>query len=60
MLRRRLQRWLGEKRPLDERLNGLFKEPLEFKDGHITVPQKPGLGYAIDRDAVDNLTLRRF
>jgi L-alanine-DL-glutamate epimerase-like enolase superfamily enzyme len=28
--------------------------------GYIPTPQKPGLGYEIDRDAVDNLTLQRF
>ena len=28
--------------------------------GYIPAPRKPGLGYEIDRDAVDNLTLQRF
>ena len=28
--------------------------------GFIAAPQKPGLGYAIDRNAVDNLTLQWF
>jgi len=30
------------------RLDSLFKEPLVFEDGYITVPQKPGLGLEID------------
>jgi L-alanine-DL-glutamate epimerase-like enolase superfamily enzyme len=28
--------------------------------GYISAPQKPGLGYDIDRDEVENLTLQRF
>ncbi len=30
------------------RLDDLFREPLVFADGHIAVPQKPGLGLEID------------
>ncbi len=30
------------------RLDDLFREPLLFQDGHITVPTKPGLGLEID------------
>jgi L-alanine-DL-glutamate epimerase-like enolase superfamily enzyme len=33
---------------VNEKLNGLFKEPLEFKDGHIAIPMKPGLGLELD------------
>jgi L-alanine-DL-glutamate epimerase-like enolase superfamily enzyme len=29
-------------------------------EGCIAGPQKPGLGYDIDRDEVENLTLQRF
>jgi L-alanine-DL-glutamate epimerase-like enolase superfamily enzyme len=36
---------------VNERLNGLFKEPLELRDGYLTVPQKPGLGLELDEDA---------
>jgi L-alanine-DL-glutamate epimerase-like enolase superfamily enzyme len=28
--------------------------------GYIAGPQKPGLGYDIDRDKVEDLTLQRF
>jgi L-alanine-DL-glutamate epimerase-like enolase superfamily enzyme len=28
--------------------------------GYIAAPQKPGLGYDIDRDKVEDLTLQRF
>ena len=33
-------------------LNTIFKEPLEFKDGHITMPTGPGLGLEIDTDRI--------
>jgi L-alanine-DL-glutamate epimerase-like enolase superfamily enzyme len=36
---------------VNERLNGLFKEPLEFKDGYLTVPTRPGLGLELDQEA---------
>ncbi len=36
---------------VNERLNALFKEPLEFRDGYITVPMRPGLGLELDEDA---------
>ena len=29
-------------------LRDLFKSPLEFKDGHLTVPDSPGLGLELD------------
>jgi L-alanine-DL-glutamate epimerase-like enolase superfamily enzyme len=29
-------------------------------DSYIAAPQKPGLGYEIDRDKVEDLTLQRF
>jgi glucarate dehydratase len=31
----------------------LTKEPLKIRDGRIAVPQRPGLGIEIDREAVD-------
>lgn len=37
---------------VNERLNDLFEEPLEFKDGFITVPSKPGLGLELDEAAL--------
>ena len=36
---------------VDQRLNGLFKEPLVFEDGYLTVPTGPGLGLELDEDA---------
>ncbi len=36
---------------VNERLNSLFKEPLVFEDGYLTVPQRPGLGLELDDDA---------
>jgi hypothetical protein len=34
--------------------------PIVDSEGFIGAPHKPGLGYDIDRDAVDNLTPQRF
>ena len=34
--------------------------PIVDGEGYIEAPHKPGLGYDIDRDAVENLTLQRF
>jgi glucarate dehydratase len=31
----------------------LTKDPLQIKDGFLTVPQKPGLGVELDRAEVD-------
>jgi len=28
------------------------------QDGYVYAPKKPGLGYEIDRDALDKLTIR--
>ncbi len=36
---------------VDRRLNSLFKEPLVFEGGHLTVPTGPGLGLELDEDA---------
>jgi L-alanine-DL-glutamate epimerase-like enolase superfamily enzyme len=36
---------------VDRRLNSLFKEPLVFEDGYLTVPTGPGLGLELDEDA---------
>ncbi|MCI0438083.1 MAG: mandelate racemase/muconate lactonizing enzyme family protein, partial [Chloroflexi bacterium] len=38
-------------------LNALFKEPLEFKDGYITIPMKPGLGLEIIPERVKEMAL---
>ena len=32
---------------------GLFKEPLQFKDGYIELPQGPGLGFEIDEEGLE-------
>jgi L-alanine-DL-glutamate epimerase-like enolase superfamily enzyme len=34
--------------------------PIVDDEGFINAPHKPGLGYDIDRDAVEDLTLQRF
>jgi L-alanine-DL-glutamate epimerase-like enolase superfamily enzyme len=39
---------------------GMADLPTIDGKGFIAAPQKPGLGYAIDPDAVENLTLQRF
>ncbi|MGB8390547.1 mandelate racemase/muconate lactonizing enzyme family protein, partial [Mycobacterium sp.] len=39
---------------------GMADLPTIDGKGFIAAPQKPGLGYAIDLDAVENLTLQRF
>ncbi|MCC6153995.1 MAG: mandelate racemase/muconate lactonizing enzyme family protein [Candidatus Hydrogenedentes bacterium] len=36
----------GHKSPLHD----LFKTPLEYKDGHLTVPDEPGLGLEVDEE----------
>ena len=36
---------------VDAQLNSLFKEPLVFGDGCLTVPTKPGLGLELDEAA---------
>jgi len=33
--------------------NDLIVDPLPFSDGHIKVPEKPGLGVELDEDAID-------
>ncbi|MCC6694976.1 MAG: mandelate racemase/muconate lactonizing enzyme family protein [Candidatus Hydrogenedentes bacterium] len=35
---------------LDSALHALFKNPLEFKDGRMKVPEGPGLGLELDED----------
>ena len=44
----RPQEFTGPRPDLDE----LFKEPLIFKDGKITLPDRPGLGLEIDEKAL--------
>jgi L-alanine-DL-glutamate epimerase-like enolase superfamily enzyme len=38
-------------------LNAIFKEPLELKDGYITMPTGPGLGLEIDTDQMKAFAL---
>jgi L-alanine-DL-glutamate epimerase-like enolase superfamily enzyme len=38
---------------VDAQLNSLFKEPLVFEDGCLTVPAKPGLGLELDEAAFE-------
>ena len=49
----RPQEYTGQREDLD----ALFKEPLEFKDGHITLPQTPGLGLEVIPSKVAELAL---
>lgn len=34
--------------------NACLSEPLDIRDGHIYVPDRPGLGYSLDRDYVES------
>jgi L-alanine-DL-glutamate epimerase-like enolase superfamily enzyme len=38
---------------------GMADRPTINENGYISAPQKPGLGYDIDRDKIDDLTLKR-
>jgi L-alanine-DL-glutamate epimerase-like enolase superfamily enzyme len=38
--------------PLVELSNQFLKQPLEIHDGQAVVPQRPGLGVEIDREAL--------
>jgi L-alanine-DL-glutamate epimerase-like enolase superfamily enzyme len=38
---------------------GMADLPTIDERGYIPAPQKPGLGYDIDRNKIDDLTLRR-
>jgi len=38
---------------VEARLQALYKEPLVFKDGHITLPSAPGLGLELDDRAFE-------
>jgi galactonate dehydratase len=44
-----LQEYTGESEPPK---NDLLLEPLELKDGYLTVPGGPGLGIALNEDAL--------
>jgi L-alanine-DL-glutamate epimerase-like enolase superfamily enzyme len=33
-------------------INNLFKEPLEFEDGYVRVPEGPGLGVELDQETI--------
>lgn len=37
----------------------LLTEPIVVKDGHSTVPDKPGIGYEVDRDLVQKLKVAK-
>ena len=39
---------------------GMADVPAINKDGYVEAPTNPGLGYRIDRDAIENLTLEVF
>jgi L-alanine-DL-glutamate epimerase-like enolase superfamily enzyme len=39
---------------------GMADLPTINEMGYIPGPQKPGLGYDIDRDKIDDLTLKRY
>jgi L-alanine-DL-glutamate epimerase-like enolase superfamily enzyme len=39
---------------------GMADLPTIDDRSYISAPQKPGLGYDIDRDKVEDLTLQRF
>ncbi|MEZ0050370.1 L-alanine-DL-glutamate epimerase-like enolase superfamily enzyme [Mycobacterium sp. MAA66] len=39
---------------------GMSDLPVVDHEGYLLAPEKPGLGYDIDLDAVENLTLQRF
>ncbi|MFF3767377.1 mandelate racemase/muconate lactonizing enzyme family protein [Streptomyces sp. NPDC001922] len=43
--------------PIRERI---LRNPPEFRDGALTVPQGPGLGFVLDEDAVDRYTVAVF
>lgn len=38
----------------------LTREPFEFVDGALVVPDRPGLGFTLDRDAVEGYLVNRF
>jgi galactonate dehydratase len=37
----------------------LLEEPIEVEDGHAEVPDSPGLGYRVDRDALEEFAVER-
>jgi L-alanine-DL-glutamate epimerase-like enolase superfamily enzyme len=49
----RPQEYTGQRPQLD----AIFKEPLEFRDGHITIPHKPGLGLEVVQSKLEALAL---
>ena len=40
------------------RVNDLIATPLHFADGHVAVPQGPGLGVELDEAAVEHYRVR--
>lgn len=39
--------------------NDLLTHPLTLKDGHAAVPDRPGIGYEVNRDLVEKLRIER-
>ena len=40
------------------RVDDLIKEPLAFEEGHVRVPQAPGLGVELDEEALERYGVR--
>lgn len=40
--------------------NNLLTEPILLKNGHATVPDRPGLGYEVNRDVVDKFKVEKL
>ena len=38
-------------------IDALFEEPFVLKDGHVGIPDRPGLGLVVDKSALDALRL---
>ena len=36
----------------------LYREPIVVEDGHIAVPDRPGLGFTFDPDAIERYRVR--
>jgi len=52
-------RWFEMTVPLGSSDRPYMKDKFRIdKDGYVPAPTKPGLGYEVDRDALDRFTLR--
>jgi L-alanine-DL-glutamate epimerase-like enolase superfamily enzyme len=40
------------------RMRDLMRNNVEFKDGHLLAPQKPGLGIEVDEEAVKRAVVK--